>query len=271
MPAIKNDLDNILKLMELKMLDKCHIFKFMNSLKGGGEYDTCYEPWVQKGKNAQEMLLQKVEAEFRQYDEMKIANYSDTQQGNGYSKTGIEFFIENLASDEEYFERVARLSAKIYGGNVSKDNSFVRYDVSKDVKSWIFDFFRIFQYVKNANVDVLQRIALERIILNFNQNINVFDVLFLLNEARKDLNELRPKNKIKDTKSKELTVLNEEFSRKLVDKIITDKFCAGSFFKMSWRGYNYLEEHGKINFVSQILQEIGLEIHVEEKKRLFNE
>ena len=65
---------------------------------------------------------------------------------------------KNLASDEKYFEKVARLVAKIYGGHVSPNNHFGRFDVSHDFRSWIYGFFAIFKDVKNIDVDILQKL-----------------------------------------------------------------------------------------------------------------
>ena len=48
--------------------------------------------------------------------------------------------------------------AKIYGGHVSPNNHFGRFDVSHDFRSWIYGFFAIFKDVKNIDVDILQKL-----------------------------------------------------------------------------------------------------------------
>lgn len=251
---IKNELNDISRSMKLKMLDKYHIFEFLNNMRDTKEN---YEDWIKNDKDLCEQLLERMEKPFDQYQNMPSKSIL---LPNSHKKTNIEFFIRYAdKKDFERFERVVRLAVKICYGYVDKDNNFVRFAVCRyNLKDWIISFGNMFYNVGAVDVDIVRRIALEHIISNFSNEINVFDLLFSL---RYQL--------FKDEEHKKLTTLDKETSKKLVNKILMDKFCEGWAYK-AYDEYEGLGRHGKINFVSQLLQGIGVEIEAEEKERLYD-
>ena len=255
---IKNDLNDISRSMKLKMLDKCHIFEFLDNMRDTKEN---YEDWIKNDKILFQQLLKRMEKEFGLYPDMQVSS-SISPNKFPYYYTNIEFFIRY--SDKENFERVVRLAAKICGGRSENKKTFLIYNnFQKDndsVKLWLDQFQRMFSCIFRDKLDVgiVRRIALEHIISNFSDKINVFDFLFLLRY------QLFAHNA-----HKELTTLGKEISEKLVNKILIDKFCEGWAYK-AYDEYEGLGRHGKINFVSQLLQGIGVEIEAEEKERLYD-